>query len=268
MARSEQEKSEKRKGKKRKHEQPHASSTGSDDEVATKSLILEPQVAPRDKPTKRRQDASETPVLKKRSKKSALQEDTTGDRDAVATKALKRKHTTGATETVPEKRGKQEPESEGEDGDNLPTAAQLREAARPENTNAIVTVRQKKKQKHQQRLEAQRAQNSNKESELNKEYLLKWKQSREEWKFIKLRQISIQQTAFDEEKLDADLWPTALEYLASSQGAARAKISKLAEEEIEKLDKQCEKLADESERQKLIESVLYQRARDLLQSFD
>lgn len=47
MARSEQEKSEKRKGKKRKHEQPHASSTGSDDEVATKSLILEPEVAPR-----------------------------------------------------------------------------------------------------------------------------------------------------------------------------------------------------------------------------
>lgn len=209
--------------------------------------------------------------MKKRSKKSGghqIQDDTSGNQNASATKALKRKHTSGATETVPEKRGKQEPASEGEDEDNLPTAAQLREAARPENTNAIVTVRQKKKQKHQQRLEAQRAQNSNKESELNKEYLLKWKQSREEWKFIKLRQISIQQTAFDEEKLDADLWPTALEYLASSQGAARAKISKLAEEEIEKVDKQCEKLSDESERQKLIESVLYQRARDLLQSFD
>ncbi|XP_017108550.2 cholesin [Drosophila bipectinata] len=269
MARSEQEKSDKRKGKKRKHEQAHVSSTGSDDEVATKSLILEPEVASTDKPSKRRQDASETPVLKKRSKKSAEpQEDTTDDRKKASAKALKRKHASGATETAPEKRGKQEPESEGEDGDNLPTAEQLREAARPENTKAIVTVRQKKKQKHQQRLEAQRAQNSNKESELNKEYLLKWKQSREEWKFTKLRQISIQQTAFDEEKLDADLWPTALEYLASSQGAARAKISKLAEEEIEKLDKQCEKLEDESERQKLIESTLYQRARDLLQSFD
>ncbi|KAI8038967.1 hypothetical protein M5D96_007677 [Drosophila gunungcola] len=192
MARTELEKKAKRQGKKRKHEAAgNAENAASDDEVANKSLILEPQVEQQAAPT-----------------------------------------------------------------------------ARPENSNAVVTVRQKKKQKHQQRLEAQKNQNTNKEAKINKEYLLKWKESRQEWKFIKLRQISIQQTAFDEEKLDADLWPTALEYLASSQGAARSKISELAEEVIQKLDKEGEKLDDEAERQKLIESTRYQRARDLLQSFD
>lgn len=43
-----------------------------------------------------------------------------------------------------------------EEGEAMPTAEQLEEAAKPENSNAIVTVRQKKKQKHLQRLEAQK----------------------------------------------------------------------------------------------------------------
>lgn len=185
-------------------------------------------------------------------------------------KTHKRKQAQDDPSTIQEKRSRQESNSDDDDNEEetQPTEAQLREAARPENANAVVTVRQKKKQKHQQRLEEQRGQSSNKEAKANKEYLVKWKESRDEWKFIKLRQISIQLTAFDEDKLDAELWPTALEYLASSQGAARAKISKLAEEVIQQLDKEGEKLEDEAERQKLIESTRYKRARDLLQSFD
>lgn len=150
----------------------------------------------------------------------------------------------------------------------MPTAEQLEQAAKPENSNAIVTVRQKKKQKHLQRLEVQKDQNADKEGKRNEEYLRKWRDSRQDWKFEKLRQISIQQTAFNEKKLSADIWPIALEYLAGSKGAAKAIISKLAEDAIQEMDKQCEELSEDTERQKIVESVRYQRARNLLQSFD
>ncbi|KAH8262037.1 hypothetical protein KR038_008023 [Drosophila bunnanda] len=277
MARTELEKKAKRQGKKRKHEVTgDAEHAASDDEVATKSLILERQgeqsATVKDKATKRRQQQEDIQTNKKRIKKSASEEHVaaTGGEISPKQKPHKRKQAQGETPKVLEKRSKQDTNSDNDDDEEetQPTEAQLREAARPENANAVVTVRQKKKQKHQQRLEAQRSQNSNKEAKVNKEYLVKWKESRDEWKFNKLRQISIQQTAFDEDKLDAELWPIALEYLASSQGAARAKISKLAEEVIQQLDKEGEKLEDETERQKLIESTRYQRARDMLQSLD
>ncbi|KAH8305739.1 hypothetical protein KR059_009048 [Drosophila kikkawai] len=277
MARTELEKKAKRQGKKRKHEAARdAGHASSDDEVAIKSLVLEPQgeqpATDKDKAPKRRQQEEDTQIKKKRSKKSTSEEQvaTNGGEKSSKQKSHKRKQAQGETPAILEKRSKQQTNSDddGNEEDTQPTEEQLREAALPENTNAVVTVRQKKKLKHQQRLEAQRGQNSNKEAKANKEYLLKWKESRDEWKFIKLRQISIQQTAFDGDKLDAELWPIALEYLASSQGAARAKISKLAEEVIQQLDKEGEKLEDEAERQKLIESTRYQRARDLLQNFD
>ncbi|XP_022212457.2 uncharacterized protein C7orf50 homolog [Drosophila obscura] len=266
MARSEVETKPKPKGKKRKHEKAAAASNNSsDDEVANKSLIVEPdeQAAPTAGKRKLKEDAAL--VKQKRIKKSEVD----GEEEEISPrKAAKRKQREELA-AIKEKRSKA---TEGDDAEeneeSLPTDAQLQEASKPENTKAIVTVRQKKKQKHQQRLEAQKDQSSNKEAKRNEEYLLQWKNSRAEWKFVKLRQISIQQTAFDEEKLSGELWDIALEYLASSQGAARAKISKLAEEIIEKLDKEGEKLEDETERQKLIESTRYQRARDLLQSFD
>lgn len=225
-----------------------------------------------DKPAKRRHKESEVSATKKQSRKNQAEEQvaTSGSDESLPQKPQKRKQVQDANETKKLKRSKTQENNSDEDDDvdSQPTAAQLKEAARPENAYAVVTVRQKKKQKHQQRLEAQKSQSSNKDAKVNKEYLLKWKESRQDWKFNKLRQISIQQTAFDVEKLDDELWPTALEYLASSQGAARSKISQLAEEVIQKLDKEGEKLEDEAERRKLIESTQYRRARDLLQSFD
>ncbi|TDG47169.1 hypothetical protein AWZ03_006434 [Drosophila navojoa] len=243
MARTELDmKKQKRKAKKRKHE---TQAVPSDDEVANKSLIVEDQVA-----------AGAQKAEKQAKKNKAAKRRQQSDQDAIK-----------------EKRSKQieEPEEdavEDEELDDLPTADLLEQAAKPENSNAIVTVRQKKKQKHLQRLEEQKDQNADKESRRNEEYLRKWRDSRQDWKFEKLRQISIQQTAFNENKLSADIWPIALEYLAGSKGAAKATIIKLAEDAIQEMDKQCEGLSEEAERQKIVDSVRYQRARNLLQSFD
>ena len=133
---------------------------------------------------------------------------------------------------------------------------------------AIVTGRQKKKQKHQKLIEAQKGQSAEKEKQRNAEYLQKWKHARDSWKFEKLRQISIQQTMFEQDKLSDDVWPLALEYLAGSKGAAKEKVLKLANDAIEEEDKRAELQETEEERQLILNSVKYQRARDLLQIFD
>ncbi|KAH8418262.1 hypothetical protein KR222_007635 [Zaprionus bogoriensis] len=270
MARTELEiKKQKRKAKKRKHETPAA---GSDDEVANKSLIVE------EKPQVQRETQTEEPTSRK-SKQFVYWYSARAAHESgfpVAGKASKRRQQSEQT-TIKEKRSKptddnkeavEDEEVEAEAEEDLPTAEQLEAAARPENANAIVTVRQKKKQKHLQRLEAQKDQNADKEAKRNEEYLLKWRDNRQEWKFVKLRQISIQRTAFDEQKLSADIWPIALEYLASSKGAAKATICKLAEDAIQQLDKQCEQLDEDTARRTIVESTRYQRARNLLQSFD
>lgn len=189
-------------------------------------------------------------------------------------KAIKRKHKEKGS--IAEKRSKTANEQDSGDdaGDDdaeeaqEPTLDELRESERPDNQNAIVTVRQKKKQKHKQRLELQKDQTENKERYRNEEYLRKWKNLRSEWKFEKLRQISIQQTVFDEDKIGAEMWPIALEYLSGSKGAAKAQIIKLAEQCIEALDKQCSQEISEEEQKAIYDSSKYQRARDLLQSFD
>ncbi|XP_053952942.1 uncharacterized protein C7orf50 homolog isoform X2 [Anastrepha ludens] len=150
-----------------------------------------------------------------------------------------------------------------------PTLEELCESEKPENVLAVVTVRQKKKKKHEQRLQTTKDQTVSKERYRNEEYLRKWKNARAEWKFEKLRQISIQRTVFEEEKISAEMWPIALEYLSSSKGAAKAQVIKLAEECIDELDKQCaQPNSSEEERKAVIDSSRYQRARDLLQSFD
>ena len=160
-------------------------------------------------------------------------------------------------------------EDPGENGEfQGPSLALLAESEKPENQNAILTVRQKKKLKHQERIQSQRSESSGKEMKRNEEYLQKWKHSRNEWKFEKLRQISIQQSVFDEKKLSASVWPLALEYLSGSKGAAKDKITKLAEDVIDKLDKQCTLAESEEARKAIVDSSEYQRARDLLQSFD
>ncbi|EDV96818.1 uncharacterized protein C7orf50 homolog [Drosophila grimshawi] len=242
MARTELEiKKQKRKAKKRKHETQAA---GSDDEVADKSVIVEEQ-----------QVASESQMEQDAPRK---------------VKASKRKQQVEQPDVIKEKRSKSTDDNKDaeDDPEDMPTADQLAEAAKPENSNAIVTVRQKKKQKHLQRLEEKKYQSSDKEAKRNEEYLVKWRDCRQDWKFVKLRQISIQQNAFNEQKLNADIWAIALEYLAASKGASKTTVTKLAQDAIEQMDKQCELLTDEAERQAILDSTRYQRARNLLQSFD
>ncbi|XP_023297221.2 uncharacterized protein C7orf50 homolog isoform X1 [Lucilia cuprina] len=250
MAKLETSTVKKPKGKKRKH-----TNTETEDEVANKSVIVEAS-----------NEVDE-----------AMQINTETEQ-AVSTKKSKKRKNKEKGEDVQEKRSKSEQneanhepandDHEVDDELHEPTLEELKESEKPENNLAIVTGRQKKKQKHQKLLEAQKGQSAEKEKQRNTEYLNKWKHARDSWKFEKLRQISIQQTMFESDKLDDTVWGIALEYLAGSKGAAKDKIVKLANDIIEEIDRQCEQQETEEQRQSILNSAKYQRARDLLQIFD
>lgn len=144
-----------------------------------------------------------------------------------------------------------------------PTKDELKESEKPENTLALMTIRQKRREKHQKLLEKQEGKGAERELRRDEDYLRMWYHSRNVWKFEKLRQISIEQTML--EKLRSDIWPLALQYLAGTKGASKERLVKIANETIEQLDKQSEKLLGESEKRILLHSTKYQRARDLLQ---
>ncbi|XP_075162137.1 uncharacterized protein LOC142234829 [Haematobia irritans] len=244
MAKLETSAIKKPKAKKRKNPNPEH-----EDEAADKSVILEA--------TTNNQDFNEE--LKKKSKKRKHKE-----KDIVKEKRSR------IIEGTANDSNHEEDEQNDNDEDvmEMPTLEQLKESEKPENNCAIVTGRQKKRQKHQKHVEAQKGQSIDREKQRNEEYLTKWKNSREEWKFEKLRQISIQQTMLDEHMMNDIIWATALEYLSGSKGAAREKIIKIANDVIEDIDKQCEDKEDESQKLAMVNSTKYQRARDLLQIFD
>ncbi|XP_013100462.1 putative uncharacterized protein DDB_G0292636 [Stomoxys calcitrans] len=249
MAKLEASAVKKQKAKKRKNPNPEH-----EDEIANKSIILENTTLQdkEDREEKTPQESAKKSKKRKNKEKGVIKEKRTkshaGDEDT----------------------GHEEDEQNDNEEDDIqqPTLEQLKESEKPENNLAIVTGRQKKKQKHLKLLEVHKGQSMEKEKQRNEEYLKKWKDSRDVWKFEKLRQISIQQTMLEEHMMSPDLWVVALEYLGGSKGAAKEKITKIANDVIDEIDTKCENNDDETVKKELVNSVKYQRARDLLQIFD
>lgn len=142
-----------------------------------------------------------------------------------------------------------------------PSYTEIMESLKPENVLSIETIRQKKKAKHQKNIEERQSGGKEKEIQRNSEYLKLWKTNRAEWKFEKLRQISIQNHLFDMPGMDTDLWQIAMEYLSGAKGMARNSIIKKAEGMISTIEAQM----DENNKKELIQSINYTRARELMQ---
>uniref|UniRef100_A0A182WJS8 WKF domain-containing protein n=1 Tax=Anopheles minimus TaxID=112268 RepID=A0A182WJS8_9DIPT len=117
--------------------------------------------------------------------------------------------------------------------------------------------REKKREKHALKVEELKKKSKIKEREEMQQYLNCWSNNREKWKFLKLRQIYIQDNVFDENEINADLWPIALDYLSETKGSSRDVLVKKAESIIREGDE------DET----LQASSKYKRARELLQCF-
>lgn len=148
------------------------------------------------------------------------------------------------------------------ESDDGPSNTELVQATQPENTPNIDTTRQKKRAKHQKVVETAKVDSAQREQLRNLEYLRKWKTNKVEWKFEKLRQISIQNQLFREkDAIDDESWELAIDYMSGTKGAGREVIIKKAEEIINEIDSRIngEKNAE------LVKLKSYNRARELLQ---
>lgn len=142
-----------------------------------------------------------------------------------------------------------------------PTLQEINDSLKPENIKNIETGRQKKRVKHQQTVEVNKQSSKERETLRNIEYLNKWKSDRDSWKFEKLRQISIQNSLYDEANMDDDLWWLVTEYLSGTKGAARECIIKKSQDIINDIDSRL----TETNKKEMLSLKNYQRAREMLQ---
>ncbi|XP_037044279.1 uncharacterized protein C7orf50 homolog [Bradysia coprophila] len=142
-----------------------------------------------------------------------------------------------------------------------PTLQEINESLKPENIKNIDTGRQKKRAKHQQTVEVNKQSSKEREILRNIEYLNKWKSDRDSWKFEKLRQISIQNSLYDEANIDDDLWWLVTEYLSGAKGAARDCIIKKSQDIINDIDSRL----TETNKKEMLSLRNYKRAREMLQ---
>ncbi|XP_056642164.1 uncharacterized protein C7orf50 homolog [Diorhabda sublineata] len=112
-------------------------------------------------------------------------------------------------------------------------------------TNSELSKRAKKKKKHLEQLAAKKLKTSLATQENVLNYLSKWKHSRTEWKFEKLKQIWLSQNLFDSAKIPEEFWETAVEYFSQSRGFIKKLILREAMKIIEEQDKAEEENTDE-----------------------
>ncbi|RZB40741.1 DUF2373 domain containing protein, partial [Asbolus verrucosus] len=147
----------------------------------------------------------------------------------------------GESVTEPEKE-ELGPEAENEQCEKSSTETKKKESIRERKRKRYMKLLEEKKLKTELALQ---------QKSLN--YLSKWKHSREEWKFEKLRQIWLQHNMYDSSKIPQEFWDILVDYFSNCKGKARDIILKDALKLIE------ENTEDEDE-------MKIQRARNIIQT--
>ncbi|KAJ3658676.1 hypothetical protein Zmor_010401 [Zophobas morio] len=124
----------------------------------------------------------------------------------------------------------------------------------PSESKKKESIRAQKRKKYAQLLQDKKLQAELGLQQKSLNYLSKWKHSRSEWKFEKLRQIWLQQSMYDSSKVPQEFWETLVEYFSHSKGKVRDSILKDAVKIIE---------AENSEEET---QVKVERARDIIQN--
>lgn len=93
-------------------------------------------------------------------------------------------------------------------------------------------------------------------------FTFQWKHSRNEWKFEKLKQIWLMDNLLDENYISDDLFPLVLEYFEGCKGMAREVLMRKGM----KIIKKAETETDEDNKNEIMKSIAYTRARQLLQT--
>lgn len=138
------------------------------------------------------------------------------------------------------------------------------------------SIRQMKKEKHAQRLaDAQIASKDQLKTQcLN--YLSQWKHDKQNWKFMKVKQVWLFKNKFSSKLVPNESWPTLLEYFESAMGNIRKLLLEDANKVIKQMDDWKEKNGNQENKEDSDEETeakedskpdetTYKRARDLIQ---
>lgn len=120
------------------------------------------------------------------------------------------------------------------------------------------SIRERKRKRHKKLIEDKRIKVDETMQKECLNYLSKWKHSKDDWKFVKLKQIWIQKNVFEEDKIPKDFWNTALEYFNSSKGKSRDVLLQTSLKIIENVDSSQVERTDE-------QKLKYNRAREIVQ---
>ncbi|XP_047357737.1 uncharacterized protein LOC124952234 [Vespa velutina] len=144
----------------------------------------------------------------------------------------------------------------GSTGDLNTKVPEEKEAKETETPSKRRIKREKAEQREAEKREATKIEATQKALT----YVRKWKYSRSEWKFEKIRQIWLMDNLLDDTLIPDEVFPIVLEYFEGCKGMAREQLLKkgmdvvrIAEENVEKRDE-------------TVESISYKRARLLLQA--
>ncbi|XP_063363353.1 uncharacterized protein C7orf50 homolog [Cydia amplana] len=137
------------------------------------------------------------------------------------------------------------------------------------------SIRQMKREKHAERQATAQAvaKDDHKNECLN--YLSQWKHNRQNWKFMKAKQVWLFKNKFSTSLVPDASWPTLLEYFESAQGNIRKLLLEDANKIIMQLDDWTESQNKESKDDEETEETnteaakpddnVYKRARNLIQ---
>lgn len=181
-----------------------------------------------------------------------------------------------------EKRSHEEDNSDTEDKPKRKKKKKLPVPGDTADNKGKKSIRQAKRDKHAQRLAEKEAVSKDQLASQCITYLSQWKHDKQNWKFMKAKQVWLYKNKFSSKRISDSSWKTLLEYFESAQGNIRNLLLEDANKVIKQLDEWTESQKDpqestkgddenkEEENEKKPEitkpdDVAYKRARDILQ---
>lgn len=147
-----------------------------------------------------------------------------------------------------------------------------------DNKKGKKSIRQMKKEKHAQRLAESQAASKDQLKSQCLNYLSQWKHDKQNWKFMKVKQVWLQKNKFSSHLIPDASWPTLLEYFESAKGNVRNILLEDANKVIKQMDdwtesqavkgKKDDELDDEETETPKPNETSYKRARDLIQCLE
>ncbi|XP_014233588.1 uncharacterized protein C7orf50 homolog [Trichogramma pretiosum] len=125
------------------------------------------------------------------------------------------------------------------------------------------SIRQIKKEKHEERLNLAREASKLESAKKALNYVSKWKHAKSHWKFEKLKQIWLMDNFLSDKYVPDSMFPTILEYFEGIKGLARQKLTDKATAIIKKIEDGAEGVENDEEGKKTTE---YTRAKKLIEA--